>query len=878
MEFVHSIPDPAGRDISIRPILEHCENTHMTIWLGIVYAYKGLLMLFGCFLAWETRNVSIPALNDSKYIGMSVYNVGIMCIIGAAVSFLTRDQPNVQFCIVALVIIFCSTITLCLVFMPKLITLRTNPDAATQNRRFQFTQNQKKEDSKTSTSVTSVNQASTSRLEGLQSENHRLRMKITEEYSSPCAEEVSLQALSVQPQLSDGQVKSQSASPGHTWNPRLAQPAFWRERGACDRMGKPHPAGAGQGFRRSDHAAAGHSGEDRLRKAKPLSGSQRYPRHPKRRRTGHPEKPPQPKPSARMDPGRTPADERRPRRRHQLSRTHPATAVPPAPHPPPRLPAVHRRGGCQLRQPVRQPQCQPPARTRAAAVFPRDGFGPVGPGIPSFRRRPRRPRTLLQERTSALSDGDPAAEAPHRSASRAEGAIEGHGARASPPAFLAGVPRPHREEDRNGSLPRRPPPAAIANPPGRGEAALKSASSITRTRASGNAAAELRAVYRPGRASFRRERRRPGASPSGSPASPLWSGPRGDTRRGDGTSEIPSPRSPASSGTRIPSGCEPARAMASGAGPLRPSAPPPSRKTAPGPGPHPDRASAPARNPRLNRLASRTRPPGGPPAREAEARRRAARRPSFSAPRRHGRTRFGGLPGGAGGTAPRGEIPRRSQGVRPLAAWAPCFRKPFRRGRADRGRRPSPPPGRPFRPRRRRRRRGGRPLSGSPRVRGGGPRGLADPRGVVSETSPAARPPSQVGGGVRGPRPEAAAVRRSPRTRGRTRGTLPRGPRRDSARKDPVPSVPVERRRGAGVPRVSPAADSLPASPRTSPGGSARRRRAAAAAAPSRRPATSTGPGRRPARIFPTEQPEVYPGAVTGAPWLFRPEKKAAAV
>ncbi|XP_035039564.1 gamma-aminobutyric acid type B receptor subunit 2 isoform X2 [Hippoglossus stenolepis] len=173
-------PDPEGRDISIRPFLEHCENTHMTIWLGIVYAYKGLLMLFGCFLAWETRNVSIPALNDSKYIGMSVYNVGIMCIIGAAVSFLTRDQPNVQFCIVALVIIFCSTITLCLVFVPKFITMRTNPDAATQNRRLKFTQNQKKEDSKTSTSVTSVNQANTSRLDGLQTDNHRLRMKITE--------------------------------------------------------------------------------------------------------------------------------------------------------------------------------------------------------------------------------------------------------------------------------------------------------------------------------------------------------------------------------------------------------------------------------------------------------------------------------------------------------------------------------------------------------------------------------------------------------------------------------------------------------------------------------------------------------------------------
>ncbi|XP_028820374.1 gamma-aminobutyric acid type B receptor subunit 2 isoform X2 [Denticeps clupeoides] len=172
--------DPQGQDIAIRPFLEHCENTHMTIWLGIVYAYKGLLMLFGCFLAWETRNVSIPALNDSKYIGMSVYNVGIMCIIGAAVSFLTRDQPNVQFCIVALVIIFCSTITLCLVFVPKFVTMRTNPDAATQNRRLKFTQNQKKEDSKTSTSVTSVNQTNTSRLDGLQTDNHQLRMRITE--------------------------------------------------------------------------------------------------------------------------------------------------------------------------------------------------------------------------------------------------------------------------------------------------------------------------------------------------------------------------------------------------------------------------------------------------------------------------------------------------------------------------------------------------------------------------------------------------------------------------------------------------------------------------------------------------------------------------
>lgn len=53
-------------DIAVVPEMEYCQSEHMTIFLGIVYGYKGLLMIFGCFLAWETRHVSIPALNDSK--------------------------------------------------------------------------------------------------------------------------------------------------------------------------------------------------------------------------------------------------------------------------------------------------------------------------------------------------------------------------------------------------------------------------------------------------------------------------------------------------------------------------------------------------------------------------------------------------------------------------------------------------------------------------------------------------------------------------------------------------------------------------------------------------------------------------------------------
>lgn len=56
-------------DKQIIPELEHCNSSNMSYWLGAMYAFKALLLVFGLFLAWETRNVTIPVLNDSRYIG-----------------------------------------------------------------------------------------------------------------------------------------------------------------------------------------------------------------------------------------------------------------------------------------------------------------------------------------------------------------------------------------------------------------------------------------------------------------------------------------------------------------------------------------------------------------------------------------------------------------------------------------------------------------------------------------------------------------------------------------------------------------------------------------------------------------------------------------
>ncbi|CDW59041.1 Gamma aminobutyric acid type B receptor subunit [Trichuris trichiura] len=110
-------------NVIINPTVEQCKAEHAVVFQGLLYGYKGIMLVLGCFLAWETRNVNVPALNDSKYIGMSVYNVVLICGVGVAISFILQDQVNECYIIISLFIIFCTTLTLGLVFVPKIVEL-----------------------------------------------------------------------------------------------------------------------------------------------------------------------------------------------------------------------------------------------------------------------------------------------------------------------------------------------------------------------------------------------------------------------------------------------------------------------------------------------------------------------------------------------------------------------------------------------------------------------------------------------------------------------------------------------------------------------------------------------------------------------------------
>ncbi len=55
-----------NHDVLYLPQLSRCDSVHLDKWMGCFYCYKGLLLLFGMYMAWETRHVKIPVLNDSQ--------------------------------------------------------------------------------------------------------------------------------------------------------------------------------------------------------------------------------------------------------------------------------------------------------------------------------------------------------------------------------------------------------------------------------------------------------------------------------------------------------------------------------------------------------------------------------------------------------------------------------------------------------------------------------------------------------------------------------------------------------------------------------------------------------------------------------------------
>ncbi|XP_045204185.2 gamma-aminobutyric acid type B receptor subunit 1-like [Mercenaria mercenaria] len=128
LEMFDLEPAPSTEhDIMYKPYLEHCDSNNISIWLGVVFGHKGILLLFGIFLSYETRSVKLKQVNDSRFVGMSIYNVVVLCVITVPIVLIIKSQQDASFAFVALAIILCSFLSLGLIFGPKVIEILRNP-------------------------------------------------------------------------------------------------------------------------------------------------------------------------------------------------------------------------------------------------------------------------------------------------------------------------------------------------------------------------------------------------------------------------------------------------------------------------------------------------------------------------------------------------------------------------------------------------------------------------------------------------------------------------------------------------------------------------------------------------------------------------------
>lgn len=174
---------------------EECMSKRRSLWFAMQSIYKGVLMVnnrirsrcvhsarlfvqvVGSRFAWATRNVHINALNDSTYVGMSLYNVVLLSTTAAVVGYFLHDQHERSYILTSIFILLCVTITLCLVFVPKVLEVAKDPRSRAKPQRAMLVR--AVSTLKPSNSHEPVKRTTVAQLKRLASQNDALRSSAT---------------------------------------------------------------------------------------------------------------------------------------------------------------------------------------------------------------------------------------------------------------------------------------------------------------------------------------------------------------------------------------------------------------------------------------------------------------------------------------------------------------------------------------------------------------------------------------------------------------------------------------------------------------------------------------------------------------------------
>ncbi|XXQ40037.1 G-protein coupled receptors family 3 profile domain-containing protein [Plasmodiophora brassicae] len=103
-----------------------CSSSSMTIFTDVLLAYKALVIVASAFLAFKTSHVQIPAMNDSKQIGLAIYTSGLISVIVLpTLDLVDVGKPDAALVVSSMAIWACASSILTIVFLPKVYNVTT---------------------------------------------------------------------------------------------------------------------------------------------------------------------------------------------------------------------------------------------------------------------------------------------------------------------------------------------------------------------------------------------------------------------------------------------------------------------------------------------------------------------------------------------------------------------------------------------------------------------------------------------------------------------------------------------------------------------------------------------------------------------------------
>ena len=68
------------------------------------------------------NQVTIPALNDSQFIGMCIYNVVVLSVMGVVLAYVLILHVTLHYIVTSVILVLGTTMTQAIIFIPKVLS------------------------------------------------------------------------------------------------------------------------------------------------------------------------------------------------------------------------------------------------------------------------------------------------------------------------------------------------------------------------------------------------------------------------------------------------------------------------------------------------------------------------------------------------------------------------------------------------------------------------------------------------------------------------------------------------------------------------------------------------------------------------------------